>query len=427
MKISVFGLGYVGIVNIACLSKLGHSIFCCDVKPHKVELINIGKSTILEPQVDELIEAGFKRGQISASTSAYNCIENSEAALICVGTPSDANGKVNMNYIMNTVTEIGKALKGLDKNFTIIFRSTIPPGTIQDVILPELSAVLGRAIDKTNVIFLPEFLREGSAVNDFFHGARIVVGANEIKSGASAIETLFGFDNQTPIIYTDYKTAEFIKYVDNAYHATKVAFANEVYSIGSGLGVNVKEANDIFLLDNILNISKRYLRPGAPFGGSCLPKDSRALLNISAQVNVDSPFLKGVIESNKAHQKRLLDCVLEFESNRILIFGLTFKQNTDDIRESPFLFLLKDLIALNLEVKVYDPNLNQLALRTEFPEIIRHIETDLETSINWAEAVVMNSKEFDLLQKKGGNTKKILNCINNDDYSESLSQIRNLF
>jgi GDP-mannose 6-dehydrogenase len=425
MNISVFGLGYVGMVNIACLSKLGHRVYGCDVKPHKVELINQGKSTILEPQIDDLMKAGFDTKMISGHTDAHYCIENTEMALICVGTPSDKNGNVNLNYIVNTAREIGEAIKKLDKKYTLVFRSTIPPGTIEETIMPEIAAVLGSKSGHVNVVFLPEFLREGSAVNDFYNGARIVVGLNANMAGKKEIETAFGFSTSTPFVFTDYKTAEFVKYVDNAYHATKVAFANEVYSIGSKFGVNIKQANDIFLMDSILNISGRYLKPGAPFGGSCLPKDSRAIIHLANTVNVEIPFFRGLLESNKAHQNRMLEKVKGFKGDKILIYGLTFKQNTDDIRESPFLILLKDLLEAGKQVQVVDPNLNKMTLRVEFPEVVKYIHDDLNASVEWADTIVVNKKNMDEIIKLSKGGRNIVNCINNDDYKDK--RVFNLF
>ena len=427
MNIAVFGLGYVGVVNIACLSKLNHKIYGCDVKPHKAELINTGKSTILEPQVDDLLAKGYAKSNIIGTTDSYLCIENTSMALVCVGTPSDASGKVNLNYIINTAIEIASAVKRFEKKYTLVIRSTIPPGTIENTIIPELQGVLGKQFADMSVVFLPEFLREGSAVKDFFHGARIVIGLNEKEEGKNEISEVFRFSNEMALVFTNYKTAEFVKYVDNAYHATKVAFANEIYSIGSSLGVRVKEANDIFLMDTILNVSERYLRPGAPYGGSCLPKDTRAIVHLAKLSNVEIPFFKGLIASNHAHQERMLTKALSFNKKNILIYGLTFKQNTDDIRESPFLFLLKALLENNRMVKVFDADLNLLALRVEFPEVIKYVESDLDNSIKNPDIIIVNKSDIERVIKVGGKEKIILNCFNNEDYSTIASNVVNLF
>lgn len=427
MNIAVFGLGYVGMVNIACLSKLNHKMYGCDVKSQKVDLVKTGKSTILEPQIDELMEQGFSNGRILGSTDANFCVENTEMALICVGTPSDASGNVNLNYIINTANDIASAVKKLNKTYTIVFRSTIPPGTIEDVIIPEIQSVMKELYGRVNVVFLPEFLREGSAVKDFFNGSRIVIGLDSEMRGKKEMESVFNYSAEIPLVYTNYKTAEFVKYVDNAYHATKVTFANEIYSIGSALGVDVKRANDIFLMDNILNISPRYLKPGAPFGGSCLPKDTRAIIHLSEIANVKVPFFAGLIASNNEQQKRLHETVLKFDKRRVLIYGITFKQNTDDVRESPFLLLFESLVKQGLEVKVVDENVNVGALRVDHPEIARHLETDLKIALDWAEIVVVNKPRLKEIAALIGDNKPLINCINNESYAELNASIYNLF
>ena len=416
MNIAVFGLGYVGIVNIACLSSLGHTVYGCDIKPHKVDLLNVGKAAILEPQVDDLVSDGLAKGRILASTDARWCIENTAMALVCVGTPSNAEGEVNLNYIMNTVVEIAQILKNSTQSYTLVVRSTIPPGTVEGHVIPAFKRVMGEAVERLKFAFLPEFLREGDAVKDFFECARIVAGVDPANSAQPELTDVFGFNEKIPLHFTDFRTAEFVKYVDNAYHATKVAFANEVYAVGSAMGVNVKTAHEIFLMDDILNISGRYLRPGMPFGGSCLPKDTRAMLHFGKQFDVDLPFFNGVVDSNKAHQKRLFDHVLRYEGINILIYGLTFKQNTDDIRESPFLFLLKDLAASGKDVKVYDEDLNLTSLRIEFPEIVQHIESDLAALVQWADTIIMNKKNFKAVLQHIKAKKAVLNCLNNEVY-----------
>jgi len=427
MNIAVFGLGYVGTVNIACLSKLGHKIYGCDIKPHKVEQIKNGKSPVLEPELDELIQKGVSKSLIFASTDASFCIENTDMALICVGTPSGEDGSVNLDYIMNTALEIARVIKKSNRPYTLVFRSTIPPGTIDDKIIPEFKLVFGETQNHIKIAFLPEFLREGSAVKDFFQCARIVAGVDTNNSAEPSLQKVFEFDKAIPLIFTNFRTAEFVKYVDNAYHATKVTFANEIYSIGSELGVDVKQANQIFLMDNILNISSRYLKPGMPFGGSCLPKDSRAIIHLGKLSGLDIPFFTGVLASNKAHQQRILDKVLSFNGDNILIYGLTFKQNTDDIRESPFLFLLKSLIKQKKNVKVYDQNLNIMALRVEFPDIVKYIENDLESLANWADTIVINNTGINDLLHIIKDKKIILNCVNNNSYTHLGNPVLNIY
>jgi len=385
MNISVFGLGYVGVVNIACLSKLGHTLYGCDIKPHKVAEINSGKSPIHEPQVDELLGEGFKDGRIKASQDAAMVVENTEMALVCVGTPSSPEGYVNLSYCINTVMEIAEHVKRLNKKYTLVFRSTIPPGTVEEKFLPEVERILGKDNQLMEVLFLPEFLREGSAVKDFFECRRIVIGCADDTKKNDAIEEVFNFSEEVPLKYVNYRTAEFIKYADNAYHATKVAFANEIYSLGSKFGVDVKKANEIFMMDDILNVSANYLKPGLPYGGSCLPKEVRAIGNLGKIVDMEVPFFKGMYESNVQHQARLHEKVMSYGKKKILIHGLTFKHDTDDVRESPLLFLSKSLLNEEVEIKIFDPNLNIPSMRIENADVVRYIENDEDELNDWAE------------------------------------------
>ncbi len=255
----------------------------------------------------------------------------------------------------------------------------------------------------------------------------MVVGLDNYNSGKEIVNDIFGFNPMSPLEFTNFKTAEFVKYVDNAYHATKVVFANEIYSIGSNLGVDVQHANKIFLMDKKLNISEKYLRPGTPFGGSCLPKDTRAILKLAQQADVTIPFFNGLIQSNKEHQKRLLEKVMSFGKNKVLIYGLTFKQNTDDIRESPFLFLLNDLVSSGIEVLVYDSDLNLLNVRLDFPQLSRYIKTDLKECVEWSEVIILNKHDYLESLKGIAENKTMLNCLDNEDHSNNYSKCVNLY
>jgi len=427
MNISVFGLGYVGVVNIACLSKLGHTLYGCDIKPHKVAEINSGKSPIHEPQVDELLGEGFKDGRIKASQDAAMVVENTEMALVCVGTPSSPEGYVNLSYCINTVMEIAEHVKRLNKKYTLVFRSTIPPGTVEEKFLPEVERILGKDNQLMEVLFLPEFLREGSAVKDFFECRRIVIGCADDTKKNDAIEEVFNFSEEVPLKYVNYRTAEFIKYADNAYHATKVAFANEIYSLGSKFGVDVKKANEIFMMDDILNVSANYLKPGLPYGGSCLPKEVRAIGNLGKIVDMEVPFFKGMYESNVQHQARLHEKVMSYGKKKILIHGLTFKHDTDDVRESPLLFLSKSLLNEEVEIKIFDPNLNIPSMRIENADVVRYIENDEDELIAWADLVVTSRRKPESLVEKTNDSQDILNLTNYHDYTHLSSRIKNLY
>lgn len=427
MNISVFGLGYVGMVNIACLADLGHHMIGCDIKQQKVNILKKGESTVLEPGVDERIRVAFETGRLEAYTDAKTCVAKSDMALICVGTPSDAEGNVNLSYIRNTAAELSEVLKETDKPYTIIFRSTIPPGTIEEEILPAIASRFPEYATRVKVAFLPEFLREGNAVKDFFTCSRIIAGVDADKSAEAAITEVFGFSNEIPLFFTDYRTAEFVKYVDNAYHAAKVAFANELYSIGSRMGVNVSQANELFLADDILNISTKYLRPGMPYGGSCLPKDTRALLHFGKLAEIETPFLEGVAASNTSHKQRIAETVLREKGQRVLIFGLTFKQNTDDIRESPFVDLLGELIARGRDVRVYDEKLNMTALRIEHPHLVQYIYSNLDECANWADLIVLNEHRYEPLQQLCTPQQRVINCLNDQAIHFNGAELRFLY
>lgn len=414
MNISVFGLGYVGMVNIACLADLGHHLIGCDIKPNKVNILKGGKSTVLEPGVDDRIQTAFDSGKLEAHTDAKTCVDRSEMAIICVGTPSDPSGNVNLSYINNTAAELADVLRESKKRFTLVFRSTIPPGTIENEIIPAIVSRFPEYHSYLKVAFLPEFLREGNAVKDFFKCSRIIAGIDATNSAEAEISAVFGFSDDIPLFFTDYRTAEFVKYVDNAFHAVKVAFANELYSIGSRMGVNVSKANELFLADDILNISTKYLRPGMPYGGSCLPKDTRALLHFGRISEVQTPLLEGMASSNAAHKQRIAEIVLSEKGQRVLIFGLTFKQNTDDIRESPFVDLLEELIARGRDVRVYDEKLNMVALRIEHPHLVQYIHKDLSDCASWADLIVLNEKHYQPLQALCTPQQCVINCLNDE-------------
>ena len=391
MKVSIFGLGYVGVVNMACFSKLGHTVFGCDVKPHKVDQIKSGKSPVHEPQVDELLSAGIQEGRIKASTDAFEVLEGSDAVLICVGTPSSADGQVNLDFTVNTALDILKFIEAKKEKLTLIFRSTIPPGTIENHI-----AAVFQKLDSSlqpELIFVPEFLREGSAVNDFFHCSRVVIGTADGQESAKA-KQLFGY-GEIPLVFTTYRTAEFVKYVDNAFHALKIAFVNEIYQLGSKEGVDIKQANDIFTMDTHLNISSRYLRPGLPYGGSCLPKDLRALHYLSVKHEIDTPLLHGIASTNRSLQNQMLQRILAKRCKEVVLFGLTFKSGTDDVRESPMLNLLNQLIQHGIQVSVFDTDINLFSLRIDHPSVVKHVETSAEEAFREAKNIVVCKKGFE--------------------------------
>lgn len=394
MNVGVFGLGYVGVVNIACLGKLGHTLYGCDIKPHKVETVRSGKSPIYEPGVDELLDTLNAEGRLFATTDAAEVVKNTSIALICVGTPSRSDGTVNLDFTLNTTQEIARAVLALNKKYTVVFRSTIPPGTTESFLRAEFHKVMGEKSGLVEVAFLPEFLREGSAVDDFFNGPRIVIGCS--GSRPEALEALFSFNPQTPLVFTDYNTAEFVKYVDNAFHALKIAFVNEAYRVGAAYGIDVEAANRIFLMDKHLNISAYYLRPGLPFGGSCLPKDLRAINHLARLAGEEVPVIGHILDSNRVLQQQLFEKIVATKKHRVTLYGLTFKSGTDDVRESPMLHLALQLISAGYDLHIYDPDINVANLRIEKPEVVRFVRNDLSVFAS-AALVVVCKKGFDAL------------------------------
>jgi GDP-mannose 6-dehydrogenase len=413
MNIAIFGLGYVGVVNMVCFSKLGHTVWGCDIKSQKVDSIMKGKSPIFEPGVDELLTEGLSKQTIKASTDVDTVLANTDLALICVGTPSTAEGEVNLDYTLNTSLDIVNYIQRSKRNYTVVYRSTIPPGTIEKLIA-ECYSELDVAI-MPKVAFLPEFLREGSAIKDFFNCSRIVVGSNDENN--DSMRELLSFDEKIPLVFTDFKTAEFVKYVDNAFHAIKIAFANEVYGLGTEYGVDVKKANEIFLMDTHLNIAPTYLRPGLPFGGSCLPKDLRAIQHLAAEKSYVMPVVSSIIPSNNQLLKKMKDEILALSPKKIALFGLTFKSGTDDVRESPMLRLFYELREVTDDIHIFDTDINLSSLRIEHATAVRYIATDAADAFEAADVIVVCKKGFDNYLEFVPQSSKILNFYQLTDFN----------
>ncbi len=408
MKIGIFGLGYVGVVNAACFTKLGHSVIGCDIKEQKVEVLKKGISPIDEPNVNEMLAEALDKGLLTATTNATETVLNSDLLLICVGTPSYENGKVNLDFIFNTTKEIALALKDSDKDISIVYRSTMPPNTTEDFIRKILDQNLDNYKGTYKLAFYPEFLREGKAVDDFFNAPRIVIGSED--SNIILIEELLKYNDVIPIVRTNTITAEFVKYVDNCYHALKVAYVNEIYEIGKHYNVNIKLANDIFLLDRSLNISGAYLRPGLPFGGSCLPKDLRAINAMAIEKDLDLPLLSSILKSNQASLSRLIDLIRASQKKKILFVGFTFKNFTDDYRESPVLYLIEDLLKKDHTISIYDPDINLINLRIDKPSFLRLLETDLNFAISNSEVIIVSKRFMKEVMQNDLKGKLIINC-----------------
>ncbi len=358
MKVSVFGIGYVGAVTSACLVDSGHEVIAVDVDPKKIDCINEGRSPIVEPQLEDLIQKNVAAKKLSPGDDIAEAIANSEISLICVGTPSNEDGSLKLDYVIEVCEQIGVALKDKDEYHTVVLRSTCVPGTARDVAIPALEKASGK---KAGVDFgfgnNPEFLRESTAVYDYYNPPKIVIGADNDQT-AKAIAVLYE-DIEAPEVVTDVATAEGVKYADNAWHAMKVGFANELGNIMKELGLDSHKVMDIFFLDTKLNISKAYLLPGFAFGGSCLPKDVRAIRASGQDKGLNTPIFDALLEANEEQVRRAQKMIEKSGKKKIALMGLAFKAGTDDVRESPLVKLADYLLQAGYDLKIYDPAINR--------------------------------------------------------------------
>lgn len=420
MKISVFGLGYVGIVNIACLSKLGHTVYCTDVKKQKIQFVKEGKSPILEPDVEELIKQGIENGNIIPTDNIQEMVTESEVIIICVGTPSKPDGEVNLDYLKNVSLEISQFINSSSQKY-IVYRSTVPPGTTEKI----SQLFFKKNSYNLTTVFYPEFLREGTAVKDFFEYGRFVIGTDKSKNIEPLLDLLH-VNSESPLFVTDYKTAEFAKYIDNSFHALKVAYSNEVFGLGAELGVNINDAHKIFVADNKLNISHRYLKPGTPFGGSCLPKDLRELQHLKNKSRRKFSILESIIPSNENFINYIIETIISFNKNKISFIGITFKNHSDDLRESPILKILLQLKQKNVDYSfnIFDEDLNFDNVRIDFPYLYSGI-LKLENCIENSEILVVTKRYYEQAKKLKKPNQILLNLsdIINVDLNENIYNI----
>ena len=353
MNISVFGLGYVGVVTAGCLAREGHHIVGVDPNVDKVAMLNAGQSPIIEEEIDDLIRDGRASGRIAATTDATAAVAETDMAIVCVGTPSEPNGSLNTRFLQEVAAQIGEALGERATPFLVAFRSTMLPGTMRSLLLPVLAEKSGGAPgQKFEALVHPEFLREGSSVKDFYDPPKIVVGERVPGAGDKLLELYANF--KAPVFRTSYETAEMVKFSDNIFHALKITFANELGQFCQKHGIDSDDVMEIFCNDTKLNLSAKYLQPGFAFGGSCLPKDLRAFLHAARQRDVHVPMLASILSSNKAQIERTVDAVLQTGARRVGFHGLAFKPGTDDLRESPFVTLAELLSGKGIELKIYD-------------------------------------------------------------------------
>jgi GDP-mannose 6-dehydrogenase len=357
MRIAVFGLGYVGSVTGACLANSGHRVCGVDVSVEKVRLINEGVSPVLEKGMNRLVKRAVRSGLLRATTQAEEAVRESDLSLVCVGTPSRPDGSADLDSVAHAMKEIGRSMRASRHYYTVALRSTVPPGTVERLMVPLLERASRKKAEKDfGICFHPEFLREGSSVQDFFHPPKTVIGAAGPRSARRLLELWQPI--KAPIFLTSLRVAEMAKYVDNAFHALKVAFANEIGSVSKSLGIDSHEVMRIFTADRKLNISPLYLRPGFAFGGPCLPKDLRAICSAGKLAGLDIPLLSNILPSNAAHLERARDLILSTGKRRIGVLGLVFKSDTDDLRESPACALVRTLRRSGRTVRIFDPRVD---------------------------------------------------------------------
>jgi GDP-mannose 6-dehydrogenase len=360
MKISIMGLGYVGAVSAGCLAEEGHEVIGVDPQQSKVDLINQGRTPIIARDFGEMIERNVAAGRLRATTDVLEAVKHTDLSLICVGTPSLGNGHIDLKFVRRVCEQIGQGLRD-HPGHTVVVRSTMLPGTMRTVVIPELEKASGlKAGQDFGLCINPEFLREGTAVHDYFHPPKTVIGEIDRASGDVLVK-LYGH-MPCPLIRTDYETAEMVKYADNTWHALKVSFANEIGNICKGLGLDSHKLMDIFCQDTKLNLSPYYLKPGFAFGGSCLPKDVRALSYKAKMLDVSVPIINAILPSNQEQIERGIRAVIEKGHKKIGILGFSFKAGTDDLRESPMVELVERLIGKGYDLRVYDSNVRMASI-----------------------------------------------------------------
>jgi GDP-mannose 6-dehydrogenase len=405
MDIAVYGIGYVGAVAAGCMASAGHRVIAVDVNPAKVDLVNAGHAPLFEPGLPELINSAVAAGRLRATTDGAAAFDASEIMFVCVGTPGLANNRLDLSFIIGIAEELGGKLAATrdGRRRTIVFRSTVLPGTMDSVVVPILERTSGmKAGIDFGLGYMPEFLREGQGVEDFFHPATIVVGHNHPYSLESLRKINEGLGGN--VFECDFTTAEAIKFTNNAWHAVKIAFANEIGAISKGSAIDGRKVMEILCSDTKLNVSRAYMRPGFAFGGSCLPKDVKALCHHAQAVGVQTQLLSSLLPSNSSHVGRAVDIITGFGHRRVALLGLTFKPGTDDLRDSPLVELAERLIGKGFTLRIFDPNFayndivgrNRQFILTALPHVGSLLVDSMEQALSDAQTVVVghNSPAF---------------------------------
>lgn len=400
MRISIFGLGYVGAVCAGCLSARGHEVVGVDISQTKIDLINNGKSPIVEPGLEELLQQGVKTGRLRGTTDVAAAVRDTQVSFICVGTPSKRNGDLELDYIEGVCREIGFALRDKSERHTVVVRSTVLPGTVNNVVIPIIEDCSGKKAGVDfGVAVNPEFLRESTAIKDYDYPPMTVIGELDKASG-DLLETLYR-ELDAPIIRKAIEVAEMIKYTCNVWHAAKVTFANEIGNIAKAVGVDGREVMDVVCQDHKLNLSRYYMRPGFAFGGSCLPKDVRALSYRAGQLDVATPLIGALIHSNEAQILHALDIIAGYDKRKVALLGLSFKAGTDDLRESPLVQLAEMLIGKGYDLSIYDRNVeyarvhgaNKDYIESKIPHVSSLLDSNFDAVVDKADIIVLGNRD----------------------------------
>ncbi len=408
MRISVFGMGYVGCVSAACLADRGHDIVAVESNPIKVNMINEARSPVIETGLDELISKAVNAGRLRATSDWARAIQDTELAIICVGTPSQPNGNIDLTCVARVCEQIGQALASKQEYFTVVVRSTVMPGAVEGTVIPALEE---RSNKKAGIDFgicmNPEFLREGTSISDFYNPPKTVIGEFDVRSGNTVASLYRQFPG--PLIRTQLRVAEMVKYADNAFHALKICFANEIGNIAQAMGIDSHLVMEIFCLDTKLNLSPYYLKPGFAFGGSCLPKDLRCLSYQAKIRDIAVPVLNAIPESNQQQIRKVIKKLISCKGKALGFLGLSFKEGTDDLRESPIVEVVETMIGKGYKVRIHDDYVsvarligaNQEFLEKQIPHISELLCSSAEELVSQSDVVIVASKQngyADLLQ-----------------------------
>jgi GDP-mannose 6-dehydrogenase len=420
MKLSVFGLGYVGCVSAACFASDGHDVIGVDVNLLKVDIINSARSPIVEPGIDLLISQAVSNRRLRATSDPLDAVSNSDLSLICIGTPGNPNGSLDLSFIKRAAQQIGAALSSKSRFHTIVIRSTMLPGTIDQTVIPALEVFSGKRSGRDFAVAInPEFLREGTSIEDFYNPPFTLIGADS-EEAAEVVARLYS-GLEAPLIITRVKEAEMVKYASNSFHALKVTFANEMGNLCKAMGVDSHKVMEVFCRDRKLNLSESYLKPGFAFGGSCLPKDLRAISYKAKEMDVEVPVLNAILVSNRQQVERAVERVLRTGKKKVGVLGLSFKAGTDDLRESPMVSLIEALIGKGMKLEIYDKDVevarlygaNKEYIEREIPHISSLMNGELSEVIERSEVIIIGKKEeeFEVVSEKLNNGRVVIDLV----------------